>query len=212
MIDCSGLVELHGGEIGASSAGPGQGCTFFFELPLFETRHREDGPLHSSSSSNHSADSSSGRRRRQGRIPSLARGPPSAKIVPIDVIKEETIKEEGEEEEGEEEEGDPHGDDDLESQLPQPQVPQIRKQWTSFLQRLTGQRPFSGSKAFLDRPVTFLDISHLLQDPLPPSTEPPNSASTSSDGDDFPSSSSTSQFRHIDCNDASSTGISTFRG
>ena len=29
-----GIVELHGGRVGASSAGEGRGARFFFELPL----------------------------------------------------------------------------------------------------------------------------------------------------------------------------------
>jgi signal transduction histidine kinase len=27
------IIEMHGGEIGAISAGEGNGCTFYFELP-----------------------------------------------------------------------------------------------------------------------------------------------------------------------------------
>lgn len=32
---CKGLVEMHGGEIWATSAGPGCGATFYFTLPLY---------------------------------------------------------------------------------------------------------------------------------------------------------------------------------
>lgn len=32
---CKGLVEMHGGQIWATSAGPGCGATFYFTLPLY---------------------------------------------------------------------------------------------------------------------------------------------------------------------------------
>lgn len=36
---CRKIVEHHGGEIGVESAGEGQGCTFWFELPLVGSAH-----------------------------------------------------------------------------------------------------------------------------------------------------------------------------
>jgi signal transduction histidine kinase len=33
---CQRIVERHGGEIGVESSGEGQGCTFWFTLPLAE--------------------------------------------------------------------------------------------------------------------------------------------------------------------------------
>jgi PAS domain S-box-containing protein len=36
-----GIVELHKGEVGVSSRGPGQGSTFWFTLPLAREAHRE---------------------------------------------------------------------------------------------------------------------------------------------------------------------------
>ena len=36
-----GLVELHGGEIGAFSAGPGKGCTITVRLPLAASTQQE---------------------------------------------------------------------------------------------------------------------------------------------------------------------------
>jgi signal transduction histidine kinase len=37
-----GLIDLHGGEIGAFSEGPGQGCTITILLPLVQSARRED--------------------------------------------------------------------------------------------------------------------------------------------------------------------------
>ncbi len=41
-----GLVELHGGDVTASSAGRGQGAEFVVRLPLTESASRDDGPVH----------------------------------------------------------------------------------------------------------------------------------------------------------------------
>eukprot|EP00597_Dinobryon_sp_UTEXLB2267_P016119 CAMPEP_0201097156 /NCGR_PEP_ID=MMETSP0812-20130820/6224_1 /ASSEMBLY_ACC=CAM_ASM_000668 /TAXON_ID=98059 /ORGANISM="Dinobryon sp., Strain UTEXLB2267" /LENGTH=669 /DNA_ID=CAMNT_0047351909 /DNA_START=184 /DNA_END=2193 /DNA_ORIENTATION=- len=138
------LVELHGGVIGASSRGLGQGSTFFFELPLFEVRRslhtQPQGP-----------PGTSGKHRGLAKV---------AKVVPVDCKEAEP---------------------DLEGQqkAPQPQSqphPPARPRRRSLLQWLeTFSRPHrrrpTGAEAFLDRQVTFMDLSQLLQAP-PPSSEP----------------------------------------
>jgi CheY-like chemotaxis protein len=59
LFVCKGIMDLHGGAIGASSAGLGQGTTFFIDIPIDEDTPMERARCSSLSSSASDASSSS---------------------------------------------------------------------------------------------------------------------------------------------------------